>query len=73
MKSVLLPMLVLALAGTAPALEAGEKSVTTAMVMSSVLPGAGQFYLGNVGKGFTALGGELLWWGGATAFFFTNK
>jgi hypothetical protein len=73
MKKALLLALVLAIAGTATAHEVGKRATSTAMVMSSLLPGAGQFYLGNVGKGFSALGGELLWWGGAGGFFLAGR
>ncbi len=66
-------LLIATLAGSALAIESGEKRIKTAMVMSSVLPGAGQFYLGNVGKGFFALGTELCWWGGAGLFFLGGK
>lgn len=69
MSKSLVLLFVLLSAGSASAAEVGEKSIKTAMVMSSVLPGAGQFYLGNAGKGFLALGGELGWWAGAGLFF----
>lgn len=73
MKKLLLVAVVLLLAGAAVAGEAGEKRTKTAMVLSSVLPGAGQFYLGNTGNGFYALGTELVWWAGAGAFFLAGK
>ncbi len=71
MKRVVLLLLVFALTGVAS--EIGEKKVKTVMVLSSTVPGAGQFYLGNSGGGFFALGTELMWWGGATAFFFVGR
>jgi TM2 domain-containing membrane protein YozV len=68
-----LALLLLVFAFTGVASEVGEQKVKTAMVLSSTLPGAGQFYLGNPGGGFFALGTELIWWGGATAFLLAGN
>jgi TM2 domain-containing membrane protein YozV len=47
------------------AADAGEKSVSTATTLSWWLPGGGQFYLGNVGKGIRDASTELLFLAGA--------
>ena len=51
-----------------PAVDYSKKSYSKAVILSILLPGAGQFYLGEKGRGEVFMGVEVLTWTGFAAF-----
>jgi hypothetical protein len=66
-------LLLLGLFLSPPAMSEEFKSLSQARLLSAILPGAGQFYLGNIGKGLLDLGIETVLIGGTIACFKAAK